>query len=323
MDNVRPCLFSRWPSMSIHHPATQLASALLASAWAVAGAAHAAACTGQGVEMQVLGSGGPEMQDKRASSSYLIWKDGKARVLVDAGGGAALRFGEAGAQMQDLDVILISHLHIDHTADLAALIKSSYFEERTRALPLFGPPGNADFPATTTYVADLFDPARGAYRYLGEFLRAREGGYALIPHDTQLQPREIGTVFSGAAEEVRATRVIHGGVPALAWRVEMDHRVIVFSGDTNGDNGNLERLAQGADIFIAHNAIPEGTTGAPRALHMPPSVIGRIAHVAGVHQLVLSHRMLRTLGQEDETRRVIARSYDGPLVFANDLDCFR
>jgi ribonuclease BN (tRNA processing enzyme) len=309
--------------MRSHPSATLFACALLPLGWLCTAAAQAAACTGHGVELQVLGSGGPEMQDKRASSSYLIWRDGKARVLVDAGGGAALRFGESGARMEDLDVVLISHLHVDHTADLAALIKSSYFEERSRPLPLFGPPGNAAFPATTAYVADLFDPARGAYRYLGDFLRGREGGYLLRAHDTALQPAEIRTVFSGAGEVVRATRVVHGGVPALAWRVEMDQRVIVFSGDTNGDNGNLEHLAQGADIFVAHNAVPEGTSGAPRALHMPPSVIGRIAQVAGVHQLVLSHRMLRTLGHEDETRSVIGRSYAGPLVFANDLDCFR
>ncbi len=313
------------PGVPMHryHLATQLACALLPIACACADIAHAGVCTGQGVELQVLGSGGPELQDKRASSSYLIWQDGVARVLVDAGGGAALRFGESGAQMHELDVVLISHLHVDHTADLAALIKSSYFEERTRPLPLFGPPGNAGFPATTAFVAGLFDPARGNYRYLGNFLRAREGGYALNPYDVTLEARQIRTIFSAAGVLVRATRVVHGSVPALAFRVEMDHRVIVFSGDTNGDNGNLERLAQGADIFVAHNAVPEGITGAPRALHMPPSVIGRIAHAAGVHQLVLSHRMLRTLGREAETRRVIAGLYEGPLVFANDLDCFR
>jgi ribonuclease BN (tRNA processing enzyme) len=301
----------------------QLLGGILPLAWAFACGAQPAGCTGHGVELQVLGSGGPEMQDKRASSSYLVWREGKARLLVDAGGGAALRFGESGARMQDLDVVLLSHLHVDHTADLAALIKSSYFEERTRPLPLFGPLGNAEFPATTAYVAALFDPARGIYRYLGEFLRGREGGYVLNPHDTPLQPRQIRTVFSDEDEIVSATRVIHGSVPALAWRVELDHRIIVFSGDTNGDNGNLERLAQGADIFVAHNAVPEGTTGAPRALHMPPSVIGRIAQAAGVHRLVLSHRMLRTLGREEETRAAIARSYAGPVTFANDLDCFR
>jgi hypothetical protein len=36
-------------------------------------AAEAQTCGGEGVSVQVLGSGGPELQDKRASSSYLIW----------------------------------------------------------------------------------------------------------------------------------------------------------------------------------------------------------------------------------------------------------
>src|ERR1700675_4120061 len=69
-------------------------------------AVPAQTCGGQGVAVQVLGSGGPELQDKRASSSYLVWQDGQARVLVDAGGGSALRFGERGANMSQLDVIL-------------------------------------------------------------------------------------------------------------------------------------------------------------------------------------------------------------------------
>jgi ribonuclease BN (tRNA processing enzyme) len=93
---------------------------------ACGGVVHAAVpvgCGAHGVAVQVLGSGGPELQDKRASSSYLIWRDGAPRVLVDSGGGSALRFGESGATVSDLDVILLTHLHIDHTADLAALIK--------------------------------------------------------------------------------------------------------------------------------------------------------------------------------------------------------
>jgi hypothetical protein len=32
--------------------------------------------------------------------------------------------------------------------------------------------------------------------------------------------------------------------------------------------------------------------------------------------------MLRTLGREDDTRAVIAARYQGPLSFANDLDCY-
>jgi ribonuclease BN (tRNA processing enzyme) len=59
-----------------------------------------------------------------------------------------------------------------------------------------------------------------------------------------------------------------------------------------------------------------------RRLHMPPSVIGTIAADAHVKQLVLSHRMLRTLGREKETETEIRHRFSGPIAFANDLDCF-
>ncbi len=287
--------------------------------------AHAeTACTGKGVELQVLGSGGPEVQDKRASSSYLIWRDGKARLLIDAGGGAALRFGEAGAKLEDLDFILLSHLHIDHTGDLPVLLMSSYFGERTSLLPVFGPIGNDSFPATTAFIADLFDPAHGAYRYLGSYLRGHDDGYRLEAHDVRLGPHEIRRVSTTSdGIVISATTVIHGSVPALAWRVDLNGRSLVFSGDGNGDNGNLQKLARGADLLVIHNAIAEGTEGPPRALHMPPSLIGAIAKAANAHRLLLSHRMLRTLGREQETLSIIRRSYPGPTAFANDLDCFR
>lgn len=287
----------------------------------VVGAA-AATCSGHGVQVQVLGSGGPEVEDKRASSSYLVWQDGRPRILIDSGGGSALRFGQAGAHVAQLDAVLFTHLHIDHTADFPALIKSSYFEERKLPLPVFGPPGNANFPSTTEFLAGLFDGKRGLYRYLADFLTGTDGGYSLEVHDVALTAREIRRVITKSDLLLDATQVIHGGVPAIAWRVIIGRRIIVFSGDTNGDNGNLERLAKGADLFVAHNSIPEGETGAARQLHMPPSVIGRIAKTAGVGQVVLSHRMLRTLGRESDTRSVIARLYPGPVAFAEDLDCF-
>jgi ribonuclease BN (tRNA processing enzyme) len=121
---------------------------------------------------------------------------------------------------------------------------------------------------------------------------------------------------------VYAVRVIHGAFPSLAWRVEIGGKRIVFSGDTNGVGKGLTLLATNADIFVAHNAVPEGATGVERRLHMPPSVIGTIAGNAHVKQLVLSHRMLRTLGKEKETQGEIQRRYSGPIAFANDLECF-
>ena len=225
--------------------------------------------------------------------------------------------------MAQLDAILFTHLHVDHSADFPTLIKSSYFEERRRPLPVYGPSGSEIFPSTTEFVADLFDRKRGAYRYLAAFVDGNDGGYVLQPHDVSLGAGEIRTVLRAPDFSLTATQVIHGAVPAIAWRVSLGGSTVVFSGDTNGENGNLERLAKGADLFVAHNAVPEGETGAARQLHMPPSVIGRIAKTAGVRRIVLSHRMLRTLGRESETRSVIARVYSGPVTFADDLDCFQ
>jgi len=283
--------------------------------------AAAAQCGSLGVAAQVLGSGGPELQDKRASSSYLVWVDGQARVLVDAGGGSALRVGESGATMSQLDVILFTHFHVDHSGDFPALIKSSWFEDRKRPLPIYGPPGNAFMPSTTEFVGDFFADHR-AFGYLSELLvPGEEGSYKMQPHNVEANDTPI-VAFRFEGITASAVRVIHGGVPALAWRVEVDGKSIVFSGDTNGEREGLSRLAANADLFIAHNAVPDGATGVERRLHMPPSVIGEIAAKAQVKNLVLSHRMLRTLGKEDQTLEEIKKRYSGQVTFANDLDCF-
>ena len=307
------------------------AAALLAL---VAPAGLAQVCNEDGVRLQVLGSGGPDLVAGRASSSYLVWIDGKARVLVDIGGGAGLRFAESGARATDLDVVLFTHLHIDHTTDLPALVKSAWLDERDRTLPLYGPGGNRIMPSTVTFVRELFDPTRGVYRYLGSVVSplTREP-FKLQPHDVRGTHSRSGTppgreeviteVFANERLRTLAASAPHGQVPALAWRVEASGKIIVFSGDTNGNGDSLEQLAQSADVLIAHHAVPEAATGMERALHMPPSVIGLAAGRAKAKQLVLSHRMRRTLGREEESLEKIRQHYSGPVSFANDLDCFR
>ena len=176
-------------------------------------------------------------------------------------------------------------------------------------------------PSTTEFVRDLFSEPHGAWRYLSELVEpGTQGSYKLEPHDVAAGSKPV-LVFGYSGMVVYAVRVIHGGFPALAWRVEMGGKRIVFSGDTNGEGDGLTQLALNADLFVAHNAVPEGATGVERRLHMPPSVIGMTAANAHVKQLVLSHRMLRTLGRENETQAEIERHFPGPIVFSNDLDC--
>ena len=282
----------------------------------------AQSCGTTGLAVQVLGSGGPESQDKRASTSYLVWENGSARVILDAGGGSALRFGESGAQMSTVDVFLFSHFHVDHSSDFPALIFSSWFEDRKRPLAIYGPSGNKYMPSTTEFVSALFSEPHGAWRYLSDLVEpGAEGSYTLQPHNVADSSTPV-LVFRNADMALYAVNVVHGAFPAMAWRVEINGKRIVFSGDTNGEGDGLTQLASNADLFVAHNAVPEGATGVERRLHMPPSVIGATAANAHVKQLVLSHRMLRTLGKEKETQAEIRRRYSGPITFANDLDCF-
>src|SRR6202035_1339882 len=104
----------------------------------VGSGAWAQSCASGSVTVQILGSGGPAINGERASTSYLLWIDGKARMLIDMGGGAYLRFGQSGAKLGDLALIAISHLHPDHVSDLAALLWLSH-QVRKEPLPIVGP----------------------------------------------------------------------------------------------------------------------------------------------------------------------------------------
>lgn len=278
-------------------------------------------CGDDDVWLQVLGSGGPEINDARASSGYLIWRDGKARILVDMGGGSLLRFEQSGARVDELDLILLTHLHVDHSADLPYLLKASFFTPRTRDLPVYGPSGNHLMPTTTNFIGSLFGP-QGAFRYLSGYLDGSES-FRLLPYNVMASGKTRQLVLKTSNYRIDSVPVHHGPIPALAWRVELNGRVIVFSGDMNNDDDTLADLATGADLLVAHHAIAEQAGRVARNLHMPPSVIGQIAARAKVKHLLLSHRMQRTFGHEVETKQLIAQHYHGSVDFAEDLQCIK
>jgi ribonuclease BN (tRNA processing enzyme) len=282
-------------------------------------------CQGKGVELQILGSGGPEIPDGRASSAYLLWIDGKGRVLVDFGGGAKVRLGESGAHFDDLEAVLFSHLHEDHCGDFPALVKSGYFEDRQAPLPVFGPAGNDDFPSVTEFIEALFGEKGGAFRYLSSYVAdpaKKQEHFVFVPKVVAPVGENVLAVPATNRFRLSAAHVVHGHVPALAWRIDLGPRAVVFSGDTTGYGEGLSALIKGADLFVAHNAVPEGADRSLKGLHMVPSRIGELASSARVKHVVLSHRMLRTLGQEKATKDAIRTFFDGQLDFADDLDCF-
>lgn len=283
-----------------------------------------AQCPSTGVALQVLGSGGPIPDDGRASSGYLVWVEGRARALIDAGGGVFLRFAESGALLEDLDVIALSHLHADHSADLVALLKGAYFIRRKRELILVGPSDNERFPAIDEFLKALIEPNRGSHRYLSPYLEGTEAGWfrvrpVVVPRDAK-EPQSIE--LPNSELKLAAVGVKHGQIPALGFRVEARGKSVGFSGDQSAQTANrFVALVRGVDLLVMHHAIGERDQRL-RFLHVTPSEIGQIASGAKAKRLVLSHHMQRALKDVDGHRALIAESYEGPVDFARDLGCY-
>ena len=100
-----------------------------------------AACGETGVQLQILGSGGPGASAGRASAGYLVWVDGVGRILVDAGGGIKQRFHASGADLGDVGLLALSHFHPDHSAEVPALLWPG-----GAALRVAGPSGSRCVP---------------------------------------------------------------------------------------------------------------------------------------------------------------------------------
>lgn len=295
---------------------------LLLAATAIAPPVRAE-CRSERVELQMLGTRGPEFLDGRASTGYLIRLDGRARVLVDAGPGTLQRFGQSGANYADLTLLLFTHFHVDHSGDFAGFVKAGFFTERTQTLTVIGPSGNRLVPSAGEFV-ERTTGRDGVYPYLAGFTdggaQYRIDARTLAWSDTDAA---IVTAYEDDALRVLAVPVHHGPFPAFGYRVELAGCTLAFTGDLSGRLGTMPGLARGAQILVAHNAIPEDETGVAERLHIKPSAIGVLAAQAGVGHLLLTHQMARTLHRHDETLHLIREYYDGPVDFPDDLDRFR
>jgi len=277
--------------------------------------AAAQPCPADGVALQILGSNGPRIKANgaSASASYLIWIDGRSRVLVDTGGGAFLRFGEAGGRFDDLALIAISHLHPDHVSDLPALLWGDFVRKTT--LPIAGPTGNADVPAFGTFLHQLFDQQTGSFRMLGSTL----GGVGRVaPLDiivVDAASAKPATVLERDGLVVTAFGVPHGNIPTLAYRVRVGDRAIVFGTDQTGTDARFAEFARGADLLVLHMTVGVGVKS---PLHAAPDVVGQVARDAKPARLILSHL---DPGDLDAAVAEVKKQYAGPITVAADLQC--
>ena len=223
-----------------------------------------------------LGSGGPFAGTNRASSSYLVWRAGRAAVMVDVGGGAFLRFSEAGARLDDLSLLAITHLHPDHVSDLPALL---WLSERARQKPLkvAGPSSGPLFPSISTFLNRMFNRTDGAFPVLGGTVGHAGNGVLLDVAVVDVNDRNVSTILKDGDLEVTAIGVPHSNAPTLAYRVHVGRFSIVFSGDQTGRDPQFVAFAGGADVLVMDFALSTLASEAQAQIHATPTVVGQVA----------------------------------------------
>ena len=270
------------------------------------------------MEVVFLGTGGPRPAG-RAASCNLILIHGKARLLVDAGSGAFARLGELGIDLHELDIILLTHLHIDHTADVPSIVKArAMMQEDPVHFVLIGPAGKGDYPSTTRFAELLFGQG-GAWTYVKTFgapvnLEAKD-----LPIDLSLAPTQVLETADGIKVLTVATH--HGDAPAVAYRIEYGSKSVTFSGDIDPQGlENLTRLAKDTDLLVFNCAVldPPGSPAELYTRHSPPKRIGEVAKAAGARHLILSHIPPLVDNARAKVTASIHVADQGPVQFAED-----
>jgi ribonuclease BN (tRNA processing enzyme) len=269
------------------------------------------------VEVVVLGSGGPRAFG-RAGSSFIVLLDGTPRILVDAGPGALLRIGELGLDLSSVDTVLLTHLHIDHSGDLAAFFNArALTSDGPITYRIFGPDGAGLFPKTSRFV-DLLVGDGGAFAYQKTFgapetFVVKDLAISLDSAQTRILD-DKGLVIDEVATH-------HGDCPSVAYRISYKGVSVVFSGDMDASAiPNLVRLAKGADLLVVNCAVldPPNSPEQLYELHTPPRRIGEAAGDSGVKSLLLSHIAPDVESRESAVRNSIRANYSGPIAFATD-----
>jgi ribonuclease BN (tRNA processing enzyme) len=219
------------------------------------------------VKLTVLGCSGSVPGPDSPASGYLIEAEGY-RLLLDLGHGA---FGalQRYVRPNEVDAIVISHLHADHCIDITAYIVAlRYGGDGYRCgspegrIPLVGVPGTRD-------------RLEAAYDPLARKLSLHEIFTFATP-----TPGELGPFRMSYA------RVNHP-TPTNAVRIEYQGRSMVYSADT-GESPELVDLARGADVLMCEASVGRDEKLIPD-LHLTGRMAGEHADKAGVDRLIVTH----------------------------------
>lgn len=240
------------------------------------------------MRVTILGSGSAIPDGRRVQSGYLVAADDTA-ILVDCGSGVMHRLAQTDRGIEGIDALLLSHLHLDHVADVLPLLTARWLLGAD-PLPVIGPTGTQDLLET---LRSLFPP---------------------LADELVLDVREWeDPEWTFGPFVVRATRTAHS-IPCFAYRVEAEGRTVTLSGDTEASE-EVIAFADGSDLLIHDCSFPDGMD---IANHTTPSALAHVLAGADIGRVLLSHRYPVTSGKEAAMCEAVGASFDGRVSTAED-----
>jgi ribonuclease BN (tRNA processing enzyme) len=185
------------------------------------------------VTLQILGSGDAFASGGRFHTCFLL-RSTDGQVLVDCGATSMVPLRRTGVALENIDAVLLSHLHGDHFGGVPFLLLDARFNTpRQRPLVVAGPPS---VEARVMSTLDLLFPGSRAEVLAKVPVRFVEWS------DGVQTP--VGPVL------VTPLPVVHpSGAASYGLRVRAGSRTVAYSGDTQWTDALVD-LSRGTDVFI-------------------------------------------------------------------------
>ena len=211
------------------------------------------------MKLTVLGNNGPYPAVGSACSGYLL-QSGTTNVLIDCGNGVLANMQKI-ISIDELDAIILTHLHSDHISDMFVL-KYAIQLRRKRGL--------------CNKLMKVYAPAEPAEEYIR--LDAKDA-FVLETITDSTQP-VIGDIrFS--------FRKMKHPYTDYAVSAECSGKRFVYSGDSSWTD-ELVAFAKGADLLLLDAGFLE-KDWSEDAPHMTAAQCGTAAALAGAGKLLLTH----------------------------------